>query len=1018
MKPIVFFLALVAAIPVQAQEEEKEERRGTKGLWPFIYSRDDGDKSEFGVLWPLIRFESEPGKKYTALLPFFSIERDEKLRLIEVYALWPFIRWYQKGEETRFRIPPLVWHKQDPSGGYTSVFPLYWNFWSRDRKEGVTQKSWTEFLFPFYWNIGQDPGNRYFHIWPLYGHNQRENYDSYWFLWPFFRYFADREKGEVGLDFPLPIAAYRQSKGAYEFRIIPLIHWKRTPTESQTVITPFFGHLRGEDTSTTWLFPLFLNHRNKDFRLASYLANLVVLHRDSKYRSMGFLWPLIGFREEGQKRSMHIFPLVWGSSSPERHWFLVLPLLWSRGSRASSELLLFPLLYNRRVGEGDAARGMTMVFPLYYDFREPDSRLTMLLPLFGSYSEGEDHTRYVFPTYLDMKRGDRSYLHAWPFFGHHQVGDDYDRYFFLAPFFSYTSDRRNESWGIDFLWPLFSYKRGKDSASLRLVPLAWYDRSLDSSSLVIFPFWWQSKGPDSSHFFLFPFYGEERRGETFKRQFFLGGTYVRTVDKEKDLERHDILYPLFTHEREGERTLTAVRPLFWREKSPDSSRTILLPLFWHQRDRDRSLFLSLAYSRGVVEGQSRWDNVLGFLYHRSQVGARTSQDILFPLIHTTSGPDESRIQVRPFFWHSREGSRGSTTLLPFYHHSWGPGREAFNIFPFYTRIDRSDGTKITSVLGPLYYRTETRLSISEYFLWPFGHHFKTRGVEKWQVRPFFWHEKLAGLTERTILFPFYWHYRSDLWNYFHIWPLFGTEDWSEGGSRYRKVSTLWPFFSYTWDQEDQYRRLDLLYPFFSAEWRGDSATGWLFPLVFYDRVTRHGVDDTDLYVAPPLFYYGSNVDGVHWSVLWKLITYDQRENETDFRVLLEWIRVRKTPDRSLVRFFPLFSVDSRGPKDGGKFDLWLLWPLFHYSSEADAYEFSILWKLFSYSEDARGVRINVLHNFFRYESTEDHFLFELNPLFSIETTPQSTTFSLLGGLFSIHAREDRTDVGLLYFIEF
>ena len=995
MRIAVLCLAVIAAIPGTARAQEGSH--STKGLKPLIYWKDDGVRSEFGMLGGLITFEREPGKSYSAVLPLFSIERDQPLRLFDLYIIWPLIRYKEQGDETRFHILPLLWHSRDADSGSTVLLPLFYSFWDTEQKEGGARKRWFETFLPLYWRFGREGGNEYFHIWPFFGHHKRprDKYDSYFFLAPFFRYFRDRQNQTIGYDYPLFLGGFRKSPDSYTFWYFPLTYLHRSPDESATIITPLFGYLTDRHGSSLWAIPFYIGSDRGNYRLRAFLLNLLVLQRDNHYRSLGVLWPLIGLRDEGQRKSMHLFPLLWGSAGEDRHSLLFLPLLYSRSTPKESDLVIFPLLWHHRRGLGEDERWTTFGFPLFYDSGDASSRFTMLLPFFGSWRTGEDHARYIFPTIFDMKQGDSSYFHAWPFYGHHRVGEDYDRYFFLAPFFSYTSDREKKEWAVDFLWPLWHYRRGEDSESLRLLPLAWYDRDLSGTSMVIFPFYWRSKDEESSYFFIPPFYGEQRRGDSFLRQIFLGGAYVRTRDDDKDLSRHDVLYPLFTRKKEGEETLTALRPLFWHESSPERSRTILLPLFYRQVEEERSLFLSLLYSRGIEKGRSRWDNVLGLLYHRYSDGKRTSQEILFPLIHTSSGPDESTLEIRPLFWRSRQGESGHTLLLPLYYHQWGPDQDALNIFPFFTRVRRPDGSTTTSVLGPVYISQEKGDVQQQDILWPLLHHYRDAGVEKWQVRPLFFHSTLAGGESRTTLFPIYWRKSSQRHSYFHIWPLFGTETWTSRGNTYQTLSTAYPFFSYTWDEQGTYRRFDFLFPLFRASVKDRNATTWLFPLFFYDSDWLGNEYETDLYVLPPLFYHGTQGDITRWNILWKLVTYDRVGDRSDFRVLFELFRTRSREDSSLVRFFPLFS----------------------WKSDGESSEFNLLLKLFSYRSDAEGVEMNILHSLFRYESTDDRWLLEVNPLFSVETRPDSWYFSILGGFLSLEGKPSGTELGLLYFVK-
>ena len=1033
MRGAIFILAAVSAFPLAAQAQdppenqprdpspvtaEEEKTRSTKGLWPIIYHKQEGERSEFGMLGPLIQFQSEPGRSYTAVLPLFSLERDERIRLTDFFLFFWLIRWRQMGEETSFRIPPLVWHSRDQDSGSTVVFPLYWSFWESKDLGAMREEKWLETFLPLYWNFGTKPGNSYFHIWPLYGHHSiGGSYDSYFFLAPVFRYFRDREKKAVGLDFLAPIGTYRSGPDLFLLRFFPLFHFKRTPKSSETVITPLIGHLKDERATTAWVFPFYGTHRTQKYRLSTFLLNLLMIQTSRKSRELSLLWPLISFRDQGETKSMRIFPLVWGKASPEKHFFLLAPLMFSRGSPEASDLVVLPLFYNQRRGQGDSQRGMTLLLPLYYDFRGAGSRLMMFLPFFGSYDEGEDHTRYIFPTVVDIKRGDASYFHAWPFYGLHRVGEEYEKHFFIAPFFSYARDRSKGEWQLDLLWPLISYRRGPDSEGLRFLPFLWYDRGLEGSSTTIFPFYWQAEGGGSSYFHIIPFYGESRKGETYLRQFFGGILYIRTRDKEKDLSQHDVLFPIFTHKREGKSTLTAVRPIFWHESSEKSSETILIPFFYRLVEEDRSLFLSLVYSSQSKGEESRWDNVLGLLYHRSREGERVSQEILFPLIHLAEGPDESVQEVRPLFWR-RAGKDGTgySILFPFYFHFWGPGRDAFNVIPFYTRIERPDGSRFTTILGPVYIADEKGAEKREEILWPLVHHLDTPNLKKWQVRPLFWYTERVGRDKRAVLFPFYWWYESKSRSYLHVWPFFGNDSWTEGGRDFRQVSTIYPFFSYTWDRQETFRRLDFLFPFFRTKVDRDDVSTWLFPLFFWNSKKIGTETATSLHLLPPLFYTASRGDVMEWNILWKLMTYERVGEDTDFRILFELVRARRKGESSLFRIFPLVSWNSEGPGDA-PFHFSFIWPLVRYSSEEGESDFSLLWKLLEVHSDPEKTQVNILHYLFRYEQSDERFLLELNPIFSYETTATRSYFSILGGFFSVDSRPQDTEVGLLYFIK-
>jgi hypothetical protein len=60
-----------------------------------------------------------------------------------------------------------------------------------------------------------------------------------------------------------------------------------------------------------------------------------------------------------------------------------------------------------------------------------------------------------------------------------------------------------------------------------------------------------------------------------------------------------------------------------------------------------------------------------------------------------------------------------------------------------------------------------------------------------------WHARAQakGLLEYTVVFPVYFHVRSENTTRLHVWPLFGAQTFDDGAVV--EYSTLFPFFRFT-----------------------------------------------------------------------------------------------------------------------------------------------------------------------------------------------------------------------------
>jgi len=300
---------------------------------------------------------------------------------------------------------------------------------------------------------------------------------------------------------------------------------------------------------------------------------------------------------------------------------------------------------------------------------------------------------------------------------------------------------------VQFLWPIFLYRRSERDVSVRVVPFFTYwkdvyaytdgeeydteymlfpfiygsDSSEEGRSFALFPIGGKLRnflGRDEIGFFLFPLYLEYRKGELYQRNY---------------------LWPILSFSEGGGSKGFRLWPLYGYSERPGEYRSefALWPIYSRQK----------------------------FDLDKEQAGERV---LIFPIYaREDSRAKHYRSVLWPFFGYERNFA--------------GNFEERSAPWPFIV-ITRGDvyGTR----LWPLYGFRKTEDSQTRFLLWPF-----------WRKSEYAIDEELK--IHETLLVPF-WSSRSEIYGSGEIrvhrtrfWPLWRFRRFEDGSTRLRVLSLLW-----------------------------------------------------------------------------------------------------------------------------------------------------------------------------------------------------------------------------------
>jgi len=284
-------------------------------VFPLWYRKEFGARVHLNVLG-LIDIENSDVRESFMLYPLFSNS--------DVFGEGTRRSWLPL-LDLRYVIDPI------PAGDETA-FLYPWASFRRDR--GVV----TEWIFPCYWRHDDGVLESWFHVWPLFGMNERGHYREFSFIYPLFFAGSDDTGVQQATGFLYPLSGSRRDAHVDKRWIAWLYHdtrtrdTKRSDTRQFTdaegdadasgadsretnILWPLFHYERNADGSTLWhslFYMLRSEHESAPEGGAQEFAILGGLYRsrsegDELSRSVPFLF---GYHRDGNQSTLKLFHLI------------------------------------------------------------------------------------------------------------------------------------------------------------------------------------------------------------------------------------------------------------------------------------------------------------------------------------------------------------------------------------------------------------------------------------------------------------------------------------------------------------------------------------------------------------------------------------------------------------------------------------------------------------------------------------------------------------------------------------
>ena len=692
-------------------------------------------------------------------------------------------------------------------------------------------------------------------------------------LWPVFKRTISQYEKDKQLLFPI-YRSYQNFKfGEKRSHILP-VFWKDSSENSENlrIISTYYPSLihiskDGEEKTKTFTF-LELAPRVNLLEFKKSPDGLVMQNN-----LLLFLW----FKNNKitQKSYLIVFPTYWQFKNPERESTTLFPL-FSYGSylkKKNNYSAITPLFWHF----DSPIKSSNLLFPVWWNRKTVSAKDTstsnLVFPIYWSHKDQSKSSKILFPT-------------VW------SINNPRYKSFSIAPIVSWGQSTDLERHHL-VVTPLFLHFKNEEGENTTLFPLVWKSswntRFEHYSSLVIFPIYWEQKNNDNHSQVLLPFVWSKSTP-----------TY-RTIT----------VIPLLSVGQSPDNSIghTIVTPLFWHYRSPELNSNTLFPIWWNRT--------------------------------RTIGNATKKTNIVFPLYWETKDPSSKRNIFFPLVWNFNNSEYHTFTFIPFT--SFGKsadGKSAYKaITPFYWDFKTEQGSG--KFLFPLWWQNDRNVngefqSSSRVVLLYWKYYDKVRKHQG--VLPLVW--SLQNATNRSFtFFPLFSMgvSKDSSTNYLAVTPLY----W-HFKNRERAFSTLFPIW---WDRKDikggNPKHFNLLLPLYFAKWDSIDSKKVLFPIIwslkntYYQSFTfvplfsygkSFGEEIHHLAITPlfwhfrnpegysatliPLFWkskYGDGDAAVRWNVIFPLY-WSNRDINRNNKVLFPIIWSFNNPRYRTFTFAPLFSV--------------------------------------------------------------------------------------------------------------
>ncbi|MGJ4751237.1 LA_1737 family protein [Leptospira kmetyi] len=886
-------------------------------------------KNEYKHLFPLY-FSWEESKENSAFagpLYYRSVTPTSSTN----YLINTYVR-FDRGELSAFTFFPLFYYKKN---SYGHVFPVYFSwidddqsvnragplfyqyrsadttqdyyintYYKRERGKGLTELVSFPFVFykenshlailPFYYQSidGDDFTQYYFLPIPMYRHNRKMESETlvlnaYWTRdakgeyqsSTFFPFYFHKKNSYLNIPFLLYFQS--QTETTHE-KIAPLFYSYSAPNEDEFFLLGYHSY-SSDRTSFNRMYPFYYSSREKDGSSFLGLGGLFYRWKDStgETTTRTFL-PLHYY----QKNEYNIwFPFYFRFGGEDKNHFSFSPLHYRlRSPNVDRDwIVLYYSSENRE--EKTTSR---FVAPLYFEWKNPESRGDIFLPAYLKYYEKNKN--------LELYFGGISIS---------QTGGKFDA--------SFKSSASGKEFYVDldysFLYNIFSVSLRKELSN----PLAFFSDEKKEEPIPVPQANQGSKNIGSKKGLRLAVVAEDSAQTPPKE----GSNFASYKKLARENSRNyfgwEALFGIASYQSGDDKSHFRILPLGWFTWGKNNKDRIFafplpLPTFWGTvGDESYRVVFPLFAEQRKGEDYTRAFGI--FLFVMEQEKDRKEYSVLWPLIRYAKSKDEIAYRFFPFFTHKETGDRLETKSIFYYRSREKTGSyesSSFHgiLFPFY-HASEEIFTKNDSVsrggyglFFPFYYRNfEDRFVGGNQV-------YKERNI----YTPLFLYSSLEDSSlkskESFVLSPFYF--------------ASGSEKNILEKSYVSDLNLILPIPLVVWGREGEER-----YNFVAGLYRANSpeSSTWNFLLLFGSTKTKKDSKEETVssYVFP--FYFGTTVtEG-------EVVKYKSKTIPLLYSG-------EETPESSESRYVVFFSHKSN-PNAG--YSKWVLPPFLYYEEEKNPY---------------------------------------------------------------------------------
>ncbi|PJZ55265.1 hypothetical protein CH380_01810 [Leptospira adleri] len=873
-------------------------------LFPVFFSWENS-KDDASFAGPLYYRNKNPNSSSTYIINTYSEYQQDELAAFVFFPFWyfkkneykhlvPFYFSWTDGERSDNRAGPFFYRHRSAEVAHDYYLNTYFK---REREKGLTQLISVPILFykkdsyltilPVYHHSYDGDDFTRFTLLPLptYRHSRKQESETlvlnaYWsrdakgeYLSSFFFPFYFHKKNSY---FSIPLLLFFHTGTETEKRTIAPFYYKHYSETEDELFVLGYHEYGSNDSSFRRFYPIYFSSKEKTGESFLGLAGLYYQWKDpAGETTTRTILPLHYF----QKNEYNLWlPFYYRFGGDDKDYVSFSPIHYRlRSSRVDRDWALFYYSSDNR----EEKTSSTFVAPLYWQWKNADSRGDIFLPAYLKYYEKNKN--------LELYFGGISVS---------QTGGKFDA--------SLKSGSSGKEFYVDldyaFVYNLFSVSLRKELSN----PLTFFEDEKKEESAPVLP---QAKNPkkdDAKKDVRIAVVGEEK-GQNPPQE---GSNFVSYKKLARENSRNyfgwEALFGIASYQSGDDKKHFRILPLGWFTWGKNNDDKIFafplpLPTFWGTIG-DESYRVVFPLYAEQKKGNDYVRSLGIFLFVMEQEKDRKEYSVLWPLIRYSKSKEEVAYRFFPFFAHRESASSIETKSIFYYRTKEKTGtfeHSSFHgiLFPLYQASEdyahsgnNSNGSGY-SVFFPFYFRNyEDRINdgnvvlkdrnlYTPLFLYSFREDVSLKTKSSFLLSPFYYgrSEEANALdksyvSELNVILPIpfllwgrensekyrfvFGHYSASSpdassWNFL---LLTGASQWKQNEKEEVSSFYVFPFyFGKTIKEGENWKFKSDTVPFFYSAKRTPDSYDATFALIFSYR--KNSVTQDERLFLPPFFYY-------------------------------------------------------------------------------------------------------------------------------------------------------------------